>query len=87
MSIETAVANILAEAKSLSAAAIPIMEGWLLEQSKGVALHICHNDLSAWFSGLRPEQVQSEQGWVVAQIKYLAWLLPEIQLTKEGTYE
>lgn len=87
MSIETAVANIIAASKKLSTAARPVMEGWLRDQSKGVASRIDQNDLQTWLSGLHPDRVKHEHDWVLAQVNYLTWLLPEAHSKKEGTHE
>lgn len=76
MNVNDAVANIIAASHKLSPATRPVMQSWLREQSNGAASQVCADQLSAWFSSLRPERVKSEHDCMLAQVNYLAWLLP-----------
>ncbi|MDX9991568.1 MAG: hypothetical protein RBS68_05905 [Anaerolineales bacterium] len=79
MSINDAVANILAASKHLSPAATPVLHSWLREQSNGAVLRVCPNQLSAWLSSLHPQRMKAEHDSALAQINYLAWLLPHLK--------
>lgn len=78
MSINDAVANIIAASNQLSAAAIPVMHSWLRAQSNGAVSQICPEQLAAWLSGLHPERARAEHDWTLTQVNYLAWLLPGV---------
>lgn len=78
MSIKQAVTGIIAASNQLSAAAIPVLQSWLREQSNGAVSQVCPDELTAWLSDLRPERVQDECNWTLAQVNYLAWLLPGV---------
>ena len=79
MSTQDAVTNIIAASTQLSPAAMPVMRSWLREQSGGAVSDICPNQLSAWLSRLRPDQIRSEHDWALQQVNYLAYLLPQFK--------
>jgi hypothetical protein len=78
MSINDAVANIIAASSQLSAAAIPVLHSWLHAQSGGAVSRLCPDELTVWLSGLHPERVRAEHDWTLKQVNYLAWLLPGV---------
>jgi hypothetical protein len=78
MSIQEAVASIIAATNQLSLAAMPVMEAWMREQSGGAVSQVCPDELSAWLSSLHPERVEPEHDWALRQVNYLAWLLPGV---------
>jgi|GEM_PF-3370264 len=78
MSVKEAVNNIVAASRKLSAAAIPVLQAWLREQSGGIVSQLCPDELTAWLSSLRPERLQNEYDWALRQVDYLAWLLPGV---------
>jgi hypothetical protein len=78
MSVKEAVANIIAASSQLSAAAIPVLHSWLYAQSGGAVSRLCPDALAAWLSNLHPERVRAEHDWTLAQVNYLAWLLPGV---------
>lgn len=84
MSIDKAVANIIAASKQLSPAATPVMRVWLREQSDGAVSEICPEQLSAWLSNMHPGWAESEHRLAIYQVNYLAWLLPEFGKKKRG---
>lgn len=78
MSISGAVENIIAASNQLSAAAIPVLHSWLREQSGGAVSQLCPDELADWLSDLPTERVRAEHDWALAQVNYLAWLLPGV---------
>jgi hypothetical protein len=84
MSIDNAVANIIAASKDLSPAAIPVLRCWLRDQSGGAVSEICPVQLATWLSNMHPGRAESEHKLAILQVNYLAWLLPEFGKKKRG---
>lgn len=78
MTIQDAVTSIITAANQLSPAAEPVLQSWLRAQSRGAVSRICADELAAWLSSLHPERIRAEHDWTLAQVNYLAWLLPGV---------